>query len=446
MQMSEPSPARFSRPLIAAAGRVIAVWLAVAITTATEQPIDLAGVVGVSGAAAVWLVCLRAASARAPYALGPWVPAAMGALVGLVCVAAANPHVPGLDLGLTTLLAMTGGVLFSAGAWEAVLERTVRRRVLVVGAGAAEDIAKAAAADPHTPFEVIGAPTAPEPATGSLNALDELAAVVEAQRPDLIVLADDQFSSKAIERLLDMTDRRFRVAGLTTFYEYAFGRVPLTAMTPMWFLSLLHLRQRPEKRPGKRAFEVVAAALGLVALGALLPVLALFIKRTPGPVIYKQVRIGAGGRLFTMYKLRTMGVDAERPGPKFAQTADPRVTGIGRILRRTHLDELPQLWNVLKGEMSIVGPRPERPEFVAMLEAEVPYWSRRLLTKPGLTGWAQVRCGYASDCATSAEKLAYDFWYLRHGNAVVDLAVCLRTLVLMVEVLLPRRLVRGAAR
>jgi lipopolysaccharide/colanic/teichoic acid biosynthesis glycosyltransferase len=148
-----------------------------------------------------------------------------------------------------------------------------------------------------------------------------------------------------------------------------------------------------------------------------------------------------------MYKFRTMGLDAERPGePVFARMRDPRVTGVGRFLRHTHLDELPQLWNVLKGEMSIVGPRPERPEFVATLEAEVPYWSRRLLTKPGLTGWAQVRCGYASDSATSAEKLAYDFWYLRHGNGAVDVAVCCRTLLLMLESLDPRQLVRGRSR
>ena len=114
-------------------------------------------------------------------------------------------------------------------------------------------------------------------------------------------------------------------------------------------------------------------------------------------------------------------------GPVFAEASDPRATGIGRFLRETHLDELPQLWNVLKGDMSIVGPRPERPELIAMLEAGVPFWCRRLLMKPGMTGWAQVRCGYASDCATAAEKLSHDFWYMRHGNLAVDVAVCLRT-------------------
>ena len=214
------------------------------------------------------------------------------------------------------------------------------------------------------------------------------------------MLADGESCSAALERLLDMTDRRFRVAGLTSFYEYAFGWLPLDRLTPMWFLSLLHLRQRPGRRPSKRVFDVVFATAGLVLTGLLLPVIVLLVKQTPGPLLYRQTRVGERGRRFTMYKFRTMPADAERPGePVFAQAHDPRASAGGRFLRRTHLDELPQLWNVLKGEMSIVGPRPERPEFVEMLETTIPFWSRRLLMKPGMTGWAQVRCGYASDCA-----------------------------------------------
>jgi hypothetical protein len=118
------------------------------------------------------------------------------------------------------------------------------------------------------------------------------------------------------------------------------------------------------------------------------------------------------------------------------------VTPVGRFLRSTHLDELPQLWNVLRGDMSIVGPRPERPEFIELLEHEVPFWSRRLLIKPGVTGWAQVCSGYAADCGTAAEKLSYDLWYLRHRSLTVDLAACLRTLPLCLELLDPRKLRR----
>jgi lipopolysaccharide/colanic/teichoic acid biosynthesis glycosyltransferase len=292
------------------------------------------------------------------------------------------------------------------------------------------------------PFEILPAANeiagGAETEAGALLPLD-LAPIVAAQRPDLIVLTDEQSCSQALERLLDITDRRFRVAGLTSFYEHAFGCVPVRELTPLWFMSLLHVRQRAPRRPSKRVFDVVVAAVGLLFTAILLPFLALAIKRTPGPVIYRQTRVGEGGRRFTIYKLRTMTEAAEADGAVFAQPRDPRATGVGRFLRRTHLDELPQFWNVLKGDMSIVGPRPERPELIAMLEEGVPFWCRRLLMKPGMTGWAQVRCGYASDCATASEKLAHDFWYMRHGNLAVDVAVCLQTARVALEILAPRQ-------
>jgi len=170
----------------------------------------------------------------------------------------------------------------------------------------------------------------------------------------------------------------------------------------------------------------------------LLPLIAFLVRWTPGPIIYRQTRLGEGGRPFTIYKFRTMVVDAEASGqPEWATEGDKRVTPVGRVLRRAHLDEIPQLWNVLKGDMSIVGPRPERPEFVAMLEKEMPFWSRRLLIKPGVTGWAQVRSGYSADCASCADKLSYDLWYIRHRTLAVDLAVCVRTASLMVSSLFP---------
>jgi lipopolysaccharide/colanic/teichoic acid biosynthesis glycosyltransferase len=425
--------ARISRPLIAASGRVIVVWLAVAMIAGSHRPLDGDGLIGVSVAAAIWLVTLRAATAGAPYVLGPWVPAAIGATTGLVCVAALNPYLPGLQLSVSVQLGMWAGIFVSSATWESVLERTARRRVLVIGTTPVADIAAAARRGHRMPFEIVAAaaelPIGADGATGSLTPI-ELAPVVAAQRPDLIVLTDEHSCSQALERLLDITDRRFRVAGLTSFYEYAFGCVPLRELTPLWFMSLLHVRQRAPRRPSKRVFDVVVASIGLLFTALLFPFLAIAIKSTRGPVIYRQTRVGERGRRFTMYKLRTMAVTAEEGGAVFARASDPRATGIGRLLRRTHLDELPQFWNVLKGDMSIVGPRPERPELIAMLEAGVPFWCRRLLMKPGMTGWAQVRCGYASDCASAADKLSHDFWYMRHGNLAVDVAVCLQTALL----------------
>jgi exopolysaccharide biosynthesis polyprenyl glycosylphosphotransferase len=425
---------RLSRPVVAASGRTVIVWLGLAIIAAGEHPLDAGGLVAVSGAAAVWLISLRVASASAPHALGPWVPAAMGTATGLVCVMAINPYAEGLRLSFASLCGVAAGVFLSVGTWETILERTAQRRVLVIGTDAVAEIADAARRERRVPFDILGTSVLPGTRPGTaplpLGDLEKLAEVVDAQQPDVIVLADDESCSAALERLLDMTDRRFRVAGLTSFYEHAFGWLPLDHLTPMWFLSLLHLRQRSGRRPSKRVFDVVLAVAGLVLTVLLLPLLVLLVKLTPGPLIYRQTRVGERGRRFTMYKFRTMPADAERPGePVFAQARDPRASAAGRFLRRSHLDELPQLWNVLKGDMSIVGPRPERPEFVEMLEAAVPFWSRRLLMKPGMTGWAQVRCGYASDCASASEKLSHDFWYMRHGSLAVDLAVCVETLL-----------------
>ena len=432
---------RSGRPLVAVGGRALVVLMAVCVTAATARPLDAGSLPAVVLVVAIWLFCLRAASHVSPLALGPRVPAAVGTLTGLVCVLAVNPLLAGLELPLPALLGMALGVFASVAAWDSVLERVTRCRVLVIGATAIDDIVAVASRNPRRSFEVVAAATCRGGrAAPSNSTLSDLAVVVEAQQPDYIVLTDETSCSTAVERLLDMTDRRFRVAGLTSFYEHVFGCVPLQYMTPMWFLSLLHVRQRKPYPPGKRLLDMVIAGAGLVCAAPLVLLLAVLIKRTPGPVLYRQTRVGEAGRRFTIYKLRSMAVSAERPGePVYAQQDDPRVTGVGRFMRRTHLDELPQLWNVLKGEMSIVGPRPERPEFVAMLEKEVPFWSRRLLVRPGMTGWAQVRCGYATDCASAAEKLSHDLWYMRHSNLAVDLAVCVRTLGLVLEILDPRR-------
>jgi lipopolysaccharide/colanic/teichoic acid biosynthesis glycosyltransferase len=242
-----------------------------------------------------------------------------------------------------------------------------------------------------------------------------------------------------VDRLLDIAGAGVRVVGLAGFFEYAFGRVPLAHLTPAWFMGILHLRQPLHARWSKRTFDLVAACAGALIALPLVPLIMLLVRMTPGPLIYRQTRLGEGGRPFTIYKFRTMVADAETADrPQWCVDGDQRVTRVGRLLRRAHLDEIPQLWNVLKGDMSIVGPRPERPEFVRMLEKEMPFWSRRLLIKPGVTGWAQVRSGYAADCASCADKLSYDLWYIRHRSLAVDIAVCMKTAALMVSSLYGR--------
>ena len=188
-------------------------------------------------------------------------------------------------------------------------------------------------------------------------------------------------------------------------------------------------RRRSYSRFSKRTFDVVVALFGLVLTLPLWPLLAWLVLRTEGALLHRQLRVGEGGRTFTIYKLRTMHRDAEPLGQAlWSQTPDPRITFGGRLLRDTHLDELPQLWNVLLGDMSIVGPRPERPELSDALARDIPNWNLRLCVKPGLTGWAQVRLGYVSDSARSEEKLAHDLWYIEHRSVLLDAAICLRTL------------------
>jgi exopolysaccharide biosynthesis polyprenyl glycosylphosphotransferase len=293
---------------------------------------------------------------------------------------------------------------------------------------AADAVAEAVAFEGHTHFTVIGAVNDGPDDTFRLGSVAELSRIVDIERPDLIVIGNGEASSAAIDRLLTTSSRDFKVVGLPHFFDYAFGRVPLDDLTPSWFMSILHIWQRPYTRFAKRTFDVVCASVGLILTAPLMLVIACLVRLTPGPIIYRQIRVGEGGRPFTIYKFRTMRRDAEEPGePAYAQENDPRVTPVGRLLRKTHLDELPQLWVVLKGDMSIVGPRPERPEFIPMLEEAVPFFTRRLLVKPGITGWAQLRRDYASDLEGAADKLSYDLWYVRHRNVVVDLAICAKT-------------------
>ena len=387
------------------------------------------GIAAASLLAAVWLISLRSAFVAVHLTLGVPIRCAVGTATGFVGASAVALWVPGLGMSGRTLLALAASVLTLSTIWEAVAQRVVgKRRVLVVGtSSSAAEIADAVDLEPHSPFAVVGVVDDEPKDTTRLGSVAELSRVIDEQRPDLIVLTDAESSAKALDRLLAAPTDGFRVVGLAHFFDHVFGRIPLTDLTPSWFMSILHVWRRPYTRFAKRTFDIVCASVALLLTAALWPIIALLVRKT-GPVIYRQTRVGEGGRHFTMLKFRTMRADAEADKPAYAEVGDPRVTAVGRVLRTTHLDELPQLWNVLKGDMSVVGPRPERPEFIPMLEEAVPFFSRRLLVKPGVTGWAQLRSDYSSDAAGAADKLSYDLWYLRHRNVVVDLAICAKTL------------------
>jgi exopolysaccharide biosynthesis polyprenyl glycosylphosphotransferase len=275
--------------------------------------------------------------------------------------------------------------------------------------------------DQETTVETVGG----VPVLGRVH---DLEAIVRLARPDLVVLSVERGRPDVFARLAAVAGLGFQVVGLPEFYEHAFGRLPIRHLTEAWFMSILHVYQRPYSALAKRALDVAASLAILLLTAPLFLLIAVLVSTTPGRVLYRQVRLGEGGKTFKIIKFRTMREGAESGEAIWAQVDDPRVTAVGRILRQTRLDELPQLWNVLRGEMSIVGPRPERPDFLPALEATVPFWSRRHLLRPGVTGWAQVNAGYAADQFEMETKLAYDLWYLRHRRLIVDVMICLKTL------------------
>ena len=405
--------------LVAELGRGLLVWFAVLVAYGQTHPMPNGELLTLTGVAALWLLALRATAPLGDLVLPPATATAAGSGVGFAVVGVLNSSPFGLRASYAALAALTVAVFCSVVVWDWFVEHTSagRRRVLLVGLdGDDSELADEVRTSSRPTFDVVGA----------VPGTTDLAAVVDARRPDVVVLMDDTAYGEALDSLLDARSS-IRVASVVSFFEHVFGRVPIDCMTQAWFLGLLHPRQHVYSRLAKRTFDLVVAGSALIVLAPLLVVLALVTRATGAPVLYRQTRVGERGAPFTIYKIRTMMCDAERGGATFCSDHDARVTRVGRLLRRTHLDELPQLWNVFRGDMSVVGPRPERPEFVAALEAAIPFWNRRLLVKPGITGWAQLRSSYASDYEGMQRKLSYDFWYLKNRSLLLDFAICLAT-------------------
>ncbi len=198
---------------------------------------------------------------------------------------------------------------------------------------------------------------------------------------------------------------------------------------PSNFLYSEGFRIRASQQFTRQVVSILAAAVGLLLFLPFFPFVVLAVKiSSNGPLFFLQPRVGMGGRVFNVIKFRTMVTDAEAGGAKWATKNDPRVTPVGRFMRKTRIDEVPQLWNVLRGDMGFVGPRPERPEFVSWLTEELPFYYLRTLIRPGLTGWAQVRYGYGATLAETKEKLEYDLYYIKHMSLGLDLLIMFETI------------------
>jgi len=237
--------------------------------------------------------------------------------------------------------------------------------------------------------------------------------------------------------LFDCLPLKVSFFDFATFYEKITGKIPVTTVEQTWFLENLTESGKKTYEGIKRIIDVLLSVLLLILSLILVPFVVLAIKLSDkGPIFFTQVRVGKNGKNFTAIKFRTMKVGAEKNGPQWATKNDPRVTKLGKFLRKTRIDEIPQLINVIKGEMSLVGPRPERPEFVEELQSQIPFYKERLLVKPGLSGWAQVAGpAYGGSKEESLEKLQYDLFYIKNRSFGLDLSIMLKTIrtVLMVR-------------
>jgi sugar transferase (PEP-CTERM system associated) len=268
-----------------------------------------------------------------------------------------------------------------------------------------------------------------------LGTIEDLPHLVERHRVSLIVVAlDDRRGRMPVAELLRCRLMGIRVEEAPSFFERLTGKILVRNLRPSWLVFSQGFRKPRLFLRLKQSAEFVVALAALVVSGPLLALVALLVKLdSRGPVFYRQERVGEGGRTIALMKFRTMRADAEAAtGPVWAAAeGDPRMTRLGRYLRKTRLDELPQLINVLRGEMSFVGPRPERPHFVETLRRVIPYYDERHSVKPGITGWAQIKFGYGATIEDAEEKLQYDLYYIKHMSPWFDVGVVLQTLKVM---------------
>jgi sugar transferase (PEP-CTERM system associated) len=311
-----------------------------------------------------------------------------------------------------------------------------RRRVLVLGAGNRAARLRELGERPESGFVIVGfvgmseaAPVVEDAIARS--AIHNLKRHVENLGVTEVVLAlEERRNALPLKDLLRIKTAGVHVNDFSSFMERETGRVDLDTVNPSWFIfSDGFSSARTFSSAAKRLFDI-AASLALLALTA--PIIALFALLVKidsrGPAIYRQKRVGLYGQCFDVLKLRSMRVDAEANGAQWAAKNDSRITRVGNIIRKTRIDELPQTWSVLKGEMSFVGPRPERPEFVTGLEDKLTYYAERHMVKPGITGWAQVNYPYGASLEDSRNKLEYDLYYVKNYTPFLDLLIILQTL------------------
>jgi sugar transferase (PEP-CTERM system associated) len=312
----------------------------------------------------------------------------------------------------------------------------LRQRVIILGAGPlAKQIGETIALTNygHEVAGYIDCESGPV-SVPSQNVLDNgssLAEIAKKEKVDRIVVSlSERRGVFPIKELLNCKFNGIDIVDAISFYEQLTGKLMIENVNPSSFIFDPSFNMSPYMKKIKRLIDIVLSIVGLLIALPLMGLIAVGIKiDSRGPVFFRQIRVGMGAKNFMLYKFRTMREDAEEAsGAVWAQTDDPRVTRIGSFLRKQRFDELPQLYNILRGDMSFIGPRPERPEFVEKLEEVIPYYSERHFVKPGLTGWAQVRYRYGDSVGSAAEKLKYDLFYIKHISPFLEFQIFFETI------------------
>jgi sugar transferase (PEP-CTERM system associated) len=362
-----------------------------------------------------------------------------------IALAAVSLLLPSVRLGSGTFLMTLGLLVVALPLWRVAFagltnDPHLEERVLIVGTGSlALTVAKQMRAQHDFAYRLVGFIEDPTGAGSStagpvLGAAADLPRIVEAYDIGRIVVGlTDRRGQLPIDELLHAKMAGVRVEDAATTYERMTGKILVDDLKPSWLIFSEGFQASRATRLAKRLFDVTGALIGIVLAGPIMLLTALAIRlESPGAALYCQERVGENGRVFTLCKFRSMRIDAEQGTPVWAKDHDDRVTRVGRFIRLTRLDELPQFWNVLRGEMSFVGPRPERPFFVQQLAEEIPFYMMRHAVKPGVTGWAQVRYRYGASVEDSLEKLRYDLYYMKHLSLVFDLTILVDTVKVIV--------------
>ncbi len=353
-----------------------------------------------------------------------------------------------LDLRLAAPVMMLGAILTGTSVflWRLCFSALVLRagggeRLLLIGnSPLLSDIARYLEEHPTAGLAILGrleepdGPSEPIDGIKSLGAISDLTEVVRAARPDRIVVGMFERRDRLpVNELLEARMDGCIVEESGVAYERICKRVCIRGLRPSQLIYSGELGPRPRYLSLQRVLNVAFSAVVLALLLPVAVVTALAVAlSSPGPVLYRQVRVGRKGAPFTLYKFRSMRNNAEaKTGAVWASRDDPRITRVGRIIRKLRIDELPQLFNVLKGEMSIVGPRPERPEFVQTLSRQIPYYTQRSCVRPGITGWAQINYKYGDTIEDTIKKLEYDLFYIKHMSLVLDIYIALHTVKAM---------------